>query len=178
MTERTKTKDLIRIAVMSMIIGVCAWIAIPMPVPFTLQIFGVFAALKLLGAKKGTLSIVVYILLGLVGIPVFSSFQAGPAVLLGPTGGYIIGFVIMGILYIFCEPLCRNGWQKNLTLVIGLFFCYLFGTFWFSSVMASRGRSVTFLSGLMTCVVPFIIPDLVKLAAAELVSRRVKKWIK
>ena len=178
MKSSTKTKDLVRIAVMSMIIGVTAWITIPTPVPFTLQIFGVFAALKLLGGKKGTFSIVLYILLGLAGLPVFSSFQAGPAVLLGPTGGYIFGFVIMGVLYIFCEPLCRNAWQKNLALVFGLFFCYLFGTFWFSSVMAARGRSVSFVSGLLTCVVPFIIPDLLKLAAAEFVSRRVKKWIR
>ena len=85
-------------AVGAVLIAVCSWISIPAAVPFTLQTFAVFFVLSLLGGKLGTLSILVYILLGAAGIPVFAGFSAGLGVLLGSTGGYIAGFLILGLL--------------------------------------------------------------------------------
>ena len=179
MEAKSTAKDLSQIAIMSAVICVCAWITIPIPgVPFTLQIFGVFTALKPLGGKKGTISIVLYILLGLVGLPVFSSFQAGPGALFGPTGGYIMGFVIIGLVYWACTPLCRNALTRNLSLIIGLAFCYLFGTFWFTALMTARGNVMTVGKALMLCVIPFILPDLGKLALAELLAGRLKKVVR
>ena len=96
--NRLSVRDMAFIAAMSAVIAVCAWITIPLAVPFTLQIFGVFMALRLLGGKKGTLSILVYIALGAVGLPVFSGFQGGIGVLAGPTGGDIAGVPLMGAL--------------------------------------------------------------------------------
>ena len=102
---RTKTTDLVYTALCAALIAVCSWISVPAAVPFTLQTFAVFAALNLLGGKRGTTAVLVYILLGAVGLPVFSGFKGGPGVLLGTTGGYIIGFLFTGLLFIFAERL-------------------------------------------------------------------------
>lgn len=94
--SRMSTKSLVQVALFAALIAVLAQISIPLPggVPLTLQTFAIFLAGSLLGARRGALSVLVYILLGAVGIPVFASGKAGAGVLLGPTGGYLIGFVI------------------------------------------------------------------------------------
>ena len=97
--SHSKTLTLTYIALSAALIAICSWISIPTTVPFTLQTFGVFAALGTLGGRRGTLAILAYLLLGLVGLPVFSGFQGGPGVLLGTTGGYILGFLASALLY-------------------------------------------------------------------------------
>ena len=88
--QRSKTYDIVYIAVFAVIMAICSWISIPAAVPFTLQTFGVFIAVGVLGGKRGSLSVLVFILLGAIGIPVFANFSGGIGVLAGPTGGYII----------------------------------------------------------------------------------------
>ena len=94
-----KTFDLIITAFFAVLIAICSWISIPAPVPFTLQTLGVFLALVILGGKRGSCAVFLFILLGAVGIPVFSGFKGGAGVLMGPTGGYIMGFLATGLLY-------------------------------------------------------------------------------
>ena len=94
-----QTIDLVYIALGAVLISICSWISIPTTVPFTMQTFAVFFVLSALGGKRGTVAIIVYILLGAVGIPVFSNFTSGIGILLGNTGGYIVGFVFMGLVY-------------------------------------------------------------------------------
>ena len=94
-----KTLDMVYIAVFAVIIAVCSWISVPMVIPFTLQTFGVFCAVGLLGGKRGTLSVLIYVLLGAVGIPVFSGFSSGIGTLFGVTGGYIMGFIFTALVY-------------------------------------------------------------------------------
>lgn len=99
---RLRTVDLTYIALFSVLMAVCAWISIPMPkplVPFTLQTFAVFSAMTALGGRRGLYAVTVYLLLGAVGLPVFAGFQGGASVLLGSTGGYIIGFLASAILF-------------------------------------------------------------------------------
>ena len=91
--------NLVYMALGAVLIALCSWITIPTAVPFTMQTFAVFFILSALGGKQGTVTILVYIALGAVGIPVFSQFGAGPGVLLGNTGCYILGFLAMGIFY-------------------------------------------------------------------------------
>lgn len=91
---RSKTYDLVYIAVFAVVMAVCSWISIPAQVPFTLQTFGVFMAVGVLGGKRGTLAVLVYVLLGAVGVPVFAGFSGGIGALLGNAGGYIIGFIL------------------------------------------------------------------------------------
>ena len=83
---RSKTLDMVYIALFAVLIAICSWISIPATVPFTLQTFGVFVAVGTLGGKRGSLSVLIYLLLGAIGIPVFAGFQGGLGIILGNTG--------------------------------------------------------------------------------------------
>ena len=98
--QHMKTKDIVSISLMTTLLAVCAWIYIPTTIPFTMQTFAVFLAMLVLGGKKGTIVIFIYLLLGFVGVPVFSGGTAGPAILFGPTGGYMTGWIFLGFLYL------------------------------------------------------------------------------
>lgn len=168
-------KSMTYISIMSIIIAVCAWLTIPSAVPFTMQTFGIFFALLYLGGKRGTLAILLYLLLGAVGLPLFSGFSGGIGHLFGLTGGYISGFVLTGIIYTVFEHIFGKSKKISvLSLVLGLLACYIFGTIWF---FIYKGN-VSFLYALTICVFPFIIPDLLKLSLAVIVSEKLKKVFK
>ena len=170
-------RDMCFIAMFAVMIAVCSWISVPLTVPITLQTFGVFAALGVLGGKKGTIAVIVYVLLGAVGLPVFAGFKLGIGTLLGTTGGYIIGFVLSGIVYWAITD--KFGTKLAVTviaMVLGLLVCYAFGTAWFMIVYTGSKGTVTLWSALGWCVFPFIIPDAIKIALAILVSERVGKY--
>lgn len=176
-TKETKkhfrTIDLAYMALGAVLIAVCSWISIPTTVPFTMQTFAVFFVLSALGGKRGTVAIIVYILLGAVGVPVFAQFTSGIGILLGNTGGYIVGFVFMGLVYwLIVYFLGRKAWVKILALVIGLAVCYTFGTVWFMIVYTQANGAVGLAMVLAWCVIPFIIPDLMKLGLALALARR------
>ena len=170
---KTELRDLVRIPLMSVVIVVCSWISVPAPVPFTLQTFGVFCALLLLGGRRGTLSVLLYILLGAAGLPVFAGFNSGLGALLGPTGGYILGFLLCALLYRLLEGKAKDA----LILALGNLVCYAFGTLWFVIVYSSGEETIGFGAALMMCVVPYILPDALKLALALIVSRRLSPLI-
>ena len=183
MKNKTEARSLhaaVTIAMMAVVIVVCSWLTVPFTVPFTMQTFAVFAALLLLGGKQGLMAIGLYLLLGLVGLPVFSGFRGGPGHLLGPTGGYLLGFLFTGLYVLLIEGvLPRLKWLPRVLLLwVGMLPCYLVGTIWFVAEMGARGKETGFVSALMLCVVPYLLPDLVKLLLAELVARRVKKALK
>ena len=172
------TKDLVMTALMSVIIAVCSWISIPIgTVPFTLQTFAVFLSMLVLGGKRGTFAVLVYMMLGAVGIPVFSGFKGGIGVILGTTGGYMLGFIIIGLVYMLAEKLSdENSIICISSLVIGLLLCYAFGTAWFIKVY-SETKEIDVMTALKWCVIPFIIPDIAKLGFAVLISGKVKKYV-
>lgn len=166
-------------AVMAVIICLCSWITVPFTVPFTMQTFAVFCAMLLLGGKLGTAAVAIYLLLGAAGLPVFSGFAGGVGHILGPTGGYIIGFLLTGLVYMAGEPLIRRRPRlAAVFLAAGLLLCYLAGTVWFVTVLGSRGTAYGFGAALMTCVVPYIVPDAVKLLLALYIAPRVRRQIK
>lgn len=174
MSKKIQVRDLVQVSMMSIVITLCSWIAVPAAVPFTMQTFGVFVCLKLLGGWRGTLSVLLYILLGLVGIPVFSSFRSGVGVLLGPTGGYILGFLLMALMYHLTARVRGSALAENLILCAGLFACYAFGTIWFVYLMGHRGSPISWLQALLTCVLPYILPDLLKLFLADRVAKKLR----
>ncbi|MGN0658652.1 MAG: biotin transporter BioY [Emergencia sp.] len=178
-TDKLKTYDLICIALFAALIAVCAWITIPMTVPFTLQTFGVFLAVGVLGGKRGTFAVLIYILLGAIGLPVFSGFNGGIGALFGTTGGYIIGFLFSALLMWGLEKVIgRKTWALAAAMVCGLIVCYAFGTAWFMVVYTSGTGAVGLGTVLGWCVIPFIIPDILKIALALLLSGRLKKIMK
>jgi biotin transport system substrate-specific component len=171
--------DMAYVALGAALIAVCAFISIPAAVPFTLQTFGIFCVLTLLGGRRGTLSIVVYILLGLIGVPVFAGFKGGPGVLLGTTGGYILGFLLSGAVYWAMEKLRDNRGLLELgSMLLGLILCYAFGTAWFMNVYAKNSGPIGLATALSWCVFPFVLPDLAKLALGFLLGKRLKKILK
>lgn len=174
--ERLKTRDVALIGLFAALTVVCAWISIPLgPVPVTLQTFAVFLAAALLGPKRGTMAVAVYILLGVVGLPVFSGFKT-----LNPlTFGYVLGFLPLGMLTATAEK-AFHGRKLALPLgmAAGLLVCYLIGTVWFYYVMHFRGTEYGFGRILSLCVVPFILPDLIKLGLAWFLALKLKKYVK
>ena len=174
-TGKLSTRDMAQIGMMTALMAVCAWVTVPFTIPFTLQTFGVFITLRLLGGRRGTAAIGLYILLGIAGVPVFSGFGAGIGVLAGPPGGYIVGFLLTGLLYCAAKPLRNARWKENCVLAAGLAVCYVFGTVWFCTVKGNAGSPTGFLQGVSICVLPYLIPDGVKLLLADLIAVRVRK---
>lgn len=176
---KISTRQMTACALVAVAMCVCSWLSVPTPVPFTMQTFAVFSALLLLGGRLGLISLAVYVLLGAVGLPVFSGFTGGVGRLIGPTGGYILGFFIMALVYWLLERRCEGSRVKKiLSLVLGLLLCYAFGTAWYVRVYALGGGVISLGGALMGCVVPFILPDAIKLALAMWVAGMLKKYIK
>ncbi|MCH5267215.1 MAG: biotin transporter BioY [Lachnospiraceae bacterium] len=173
MTKKSKTLDMAYIAMFAVIMAVCSWISIPTSIPFTLQTFGVFFTVALLGGRRGTLSILVYILLGFVGVPVFAGFTGGPGIILGTTGGYIVGFLFSALFMWAMEHLLgKKTWVLGISMVIGLLILYAFGTVWFMLVYAKTTGAIGIWTALGWCVFPYIIPDLIKIALAIVLCKR------
>lgn len=176
---RMRTVDMAYIALFAVVMAVCAWISIPAAVPFTLQTFGVFLAVGVLGGKRGTLAVVLYLLLGAVGVPVFAGFNGGLGYMLGSTGGYIVGFVLSALVMWGLEAaLGKKTWVLALSMVLGLLVCYAFGTGWFMVVYGRNTGPIGLATALGWCVIPYIVPDLVKIALALLLHRRLASAIR
>lgn len=176
---KSKTYDMVYIAVFAVLMAICSWISIPTAVPFTLQTFGVFLAIGVLGGRKGSLAVLVYILLGVIGVPVFAGFTGGIGILLRNTGGYIIGFLFSALVMWAMEMvLGKKPWVLALSMAVGLAVCYAFGTAWFMVVYAKDAGAIGLATALGWCVFPFVIPDLVKIALAMVLSKRLAAIMK
>lgn len=174
--NENKTRDLIYIAFFAVLIAVCSWITIPAVIPFTMQTFAVFLSLNFLGGKKGIASVCIYLLLGVIGLPVFSGGRAGIGMVFGVTGGYMIGWVFAGLAMWLWETLMgRKLWAQAVSMLIGLFICYGTGTGWYMVVYSGTQGPIGLWTALSWCVFPFIIPDLVKLGLALWISLRLKR---
>ena len=171
--KKLETLDLVYVALGAVLITICSWISIPTAIPFSMQTFAVFFVLFALGGERGTLAIIVYVLLGAVGIPVFAEFTSGIGILLGNTGGYIVGFIFMGLVYwLIVGILGKKQWVEIFAMVMGIVVLYSFGTVWFMIVYARSNGAVGLAMVLSWCVIPFIVPDLIKLGLALTLARR------
>ncbi len=176
--RRSVSRDVAYIALAVAVITVCAWLSVLIAtVPVTLQTFAVCFIGALFGWKKGLAALGVYILMGLVGIPVFSGFKAGTAALFGPTGGYIFGFffAVLAPALMKYAPV-KNKWGRTglfyLANIVGLAICYFFGTVWFVCMYRC-----TVAYALTVCVLPFLLPDAVKLFLAAFLAVRLESHV-
>ena len=176
--KRFPTRDLVYVAVFTALMAICAWIAIPTTVPFTLQTMGVFLAVGLLGGRRGSLAVLVYLLLGAVGAPVYAGFAGGLGPLVGSTGGYLLGFLLCALTMWAVEAaLGKSLWALALGMVLGLIVCYAFGTAWFMVLYTRASGPVSLGTVLGWCVIPFIGPDLIKIAVALALSARLRRHV-
>ncbi|MCL2095403.1 MAG: biotin transporter BioY [Oscillospiraceae bacterium] len=173
LSVRLTIRNICYISLFAAAIAVCAQIIIPMPaVPFTLQTFAVPLAGIILGAKKGTLAVLVYILLGMTGVPVFAGFRGGFGVIFGATGGFILSFPVMALIAGIFSDL-QNKFKlklKNIRLRILFLACglilgaglnYICGLLFFCYI-TSRSLGEAF----ALCVTPFLLPDTLKIILA------------
>ena len=182
MCGMNKVRDMAYIAMMVAVIAVCAWIAVADGgAVYAADVRGVRNAAAA-RRQAGRACDCVYLLLGAAGVPVFSAFRGGIGALLGVTGGYLWGFLLTAFIYWLFEALFEGRADRGIkrvvwqcaALIIGLITCYAAGTAWFMYAYASGGKAITLAVALSSCVLPFVLPDLVKLAVAVVVSRRVE----
>lgn len=159
MIKNEKIKKIVRAGLGCALITVCAYISVPTPVPFTLQTLGIFTVCLMFDFTTSLLSVTSYVVLGALGLPVFSGFRGG----LGVTGGYIIGFMLVPVILKFCK-------KNYLGMFVSLVAVYAVGTVWYS-VVTDTG----ILPALMTCVLPFVIPDVIKIYISKKLSERMRK---
>ncbi len=173
-----KTVDLAYIGLSAAVIAVCSWISIQLgAIPVTLQTMAICLIAGLFGFKRGALATLIYILLGAVGVPVFSGFKGGIGVILGATGGYIIGFIFTAAIVGLVSDKTDKMWALIISMVLGIAVCYAFGTVWFIKVY-SKENVISLSKTLSLCVIPFIPFDAVKIIIASLLTVKLKKHIK
>lgn len=164
------------IAMSTALISVCAWVSVPSAVPFTMQTFAVFLAAGVLGSRRALAAVSLYILLGAIGLPVFAGMQGGLGVLVGATGGYISGFLPAAFIAGLRHSGKRDGMVDIIMMFLGLLVCYTFGTLWYA--LGYLGGMEGIGAALTVCVLPYVIPDLLKILLAAAVVRRLRAAVR
>ena len=169
LTQNSRTRQITLIGLMTAITCILAPLSIPLPfspVPISLTNLVIFISVFILGMKDATISFLIYLLLGAVGLPVFASFHAGLSVLAGPTGGYLIGFIFLALIQGFAmKYFDRKLIPTIIGMLIGMAVCYIFGTVWLAKLM-----SLSFKEGLFMGVIPYLPGDAVKIIIAVIVG--------
>ena len=178
--KRWDTKNMVLMALFPGITCVLAPLSVPIgPVPISLTNLVIYFSIFILGWRRATITYLVYLLIGMAGLPVFSGFESGVGKFAGPTGGYLVGFILMTIVSgLFIQVRADKAWLRNVIsftgMVVGTAVAYVFGTVWFCF---STGSGVW--AALLICVFPFIIGDIVKMAlaiaVAPVIAARIEK---
>ena len=182
-SQAEKTKKITMIGLMTAVTCILGPLSLPLPfspVPITLTNFAVFLSIYILGMKYGTISLLIYLALGTIGLPVFSSFSGGLGKLAGPTGGYLFGFIFLALIHgFFMLRFHKKTFASIIGMTLGMIACYLFGTIWLALHM-----SLTFKAALMIGVIPYLPGDAVKIALAAIIGpklssaiQKTQKWL-
>lgn len=174
MNNRKKTLSITMCALFTALTAVCSQIQISLPqIPINLALFAVFMAGAILGAGYGAMSMITFVLLGAVGVPVFAGAKGGLAAVTGATGGYIIGYIVCAFLTGFIIKYTSDKvYMMIIAMVIGLAACYTLGTIWFIIISGNSLKvSLTY------CVYPFLLGDAIKITLASLISNRVRHMV-
>ena len=165
----------VQISLFSALIACAAFFSFPIfSVPITLQSLAVFLALFILGTKRGTLAVILYVLLGIVGLPVFSGFSGGIGRILDIGGGFIFGFCVLAITYsLSTKVLGKSNASKIISALIGQVVLYACGVVWY--VIMFDGD---FWYAVYAFVLPFVLLDLGKIVLAFVIAKKIKKLMK
>ena len=168
-------RNMARCALCAALLCVCSWIAIPLPeISITAQTFGIFLTLGLLGGKWGSAACLTWLGLGIAGLPVFSGFRGGLGMLLGTTGGYLWGFLVACLVYwVITAQLGER--HRLIALILALLCCYGCGTAWYLHAYLD---TASLWAVLLKCVVPYVIPDFLKLYFAHRLTARLARFLR
>ena len=172
-----KVRNMVLCALFAALMAICAWICIPLGnFVFTLQSFAVFLALLTLGGSRGTASVFVYLCIGLAGLPVFSGFRGGFGAFFDLTGGFLWGFLLCGLLFWLLTALFGKK-ARIPGAILGMLCCYGCGMLWFCTVRNGGIDAGSLGSAFFLCVLPYLLPDGIKIALAFLLSHKLKKFV-
>lgn len=176
-STKSSTYQIVLIGIMTAITCILGPLSIPIPfspVPISFTNLAIYLTAFILGWKRGTLSYLIYLFLGLVGLPIFSNFSGGPSKLFGPTGGYLIGFILMAFISgLFIEFFNGNVSMYILGLMLASAANYLLGTAWLSYQL-----DLTFYQALSVGVFPYLIGDGIKIAIAIAIGPMIRNRLK
>lgn len=160
-------RELVFTAICAALICVLGPISAPIgSIPISLGTFAIYFTAALLGGKRGTFAVIVYILIGMVGLPVFTGMRGGVSVLFGTTGGYIIGYIPLALLTgVFSDIKSKFNWTMPVGMVLGTVVMYTFATVWY---MILTGNTLAV--ALFACVVPFLLFDSIKMVLSTLLA--------
>lgn len=167
--ESGRGRAVAEVALGAALVCVCSLIRLPLAVPITLQTLGVFLVIFILGEKKAAFCVLAYVCVGLLGLPVFSH-GGGVQALFSVTGGYLVGLAVLPLVCLILRAANKKRLPCEVGCAAGLLVCYAVGAVWYGAVSGSYAISVT--------VLPFILPDALKLLAASFIGRRVKNALK
>lgn len=171
------TKTITSIGLFTAITCILAPMSLPIPispVPITLTNLVIYMSTVIIGAKYATISYLVYLLIGFIGLPVFSNFQGGIGILVSPTGGYLVGFIFIPIIGgVFLKLFKDKKYMHVLGFIIGTIITYILGTAWLSFQM-----DISFISGLSIGVIPYIPFDLIKIVLGVSIGHLIKNRLK
>ncbi|MEO1768626.1 MULTISPECIES: biotin transporter BioY [Enterococcus] len=173
---KLSSREMVLAGMFAAAIGVLSQFTIPFgPIPLTLQTFAVGFVVTILGKKTGTLAILIYLLMGFIGLPVFAGGSAGIGVVFGPTGGFLVGFIFNGLITGWMiEKTSSNYFWSILANILGAFVTLFFGALWLKF-----GASMSWPSAFSVGMIPFLIPGLIKAVAAgylgHLISQRLPR---
>ena len=172
MTRTTNVKTAVLCALGCAFLCICAMISVPFAVPFTMQTFALALLLLLIGGKRTLLCVLLYLAIGAIGVPVFAGFMGGIGVFASFSGGFLAGFVVMAGIFA-----CISQKDRRQKLALGLSFLglYLSAGLWCALLSAIWGAPMKATAILSLCVLPYLLPDLLKVCLAFALARQLKK---
>ncbi len=174
---KAKLKKITYASLGAVLLTIGSWITVPFAIPFTMQTFALFFVLHAFGGKIGCVSVLLHTAMGLLGLPVFSGFKTGISALISPTGGYVIGFAATGALYFALYSLfCYKRIVRTALPFFCLALCYGVGTAWYMLCVSSQ-TEIGFVSALSVCVLPYIVPDIIKVCLAIISAEKLKRFL-
>ncbi len=173
------TKNLCYAAVAVALLSVCSWMSIPIgSLPITLQSLALFTIVGLLGAKRAFFAVLAYLLLGLIGVPVFAGFTGGVGKLFTPAGGYLVGFFIVAPLTAFaCEKVRGGLWKNAIVMSVGMLVCYFIAIVWLLVLSSMQSVEMGFVGAVSLLVLPYLPFDIVKVFFAAFLTEKLKDKI-
>ena len=175
-----KAKDIAYISIFVAIMAVCSWISIPLPtIVFTMQTFAVSFCAFFLGFKRSLIAIVAYLILGGVGVPIFNSFNAGLGTIVGPTGGFLVGFIPMVMVIAFAYKLGKKSFVGGIIAgTLGLVALYIVGVPWLAVVTMGQQQFFSRLLASFVSMLPFLFFDFIKMLLALGLTKVMSKHVK